>query len=68
MKKYRFICVFENACMEDPDIERFEAGSMDEAEEIAIRRSDHVTGRSLGNFDLYVDVMGVKPDGLEELE
>lgn len=64
MKKYQFICIHDNLVTDDPDITHIEADSLDEAEEIALRQSAQ-PGRSLGNYELYVNVMFVKEDGLE---
>ena len=64
MKKYQFICIHDNPVTGDPDITHIEADSLDEAEEIALRQSAQ-PGRSLGNYELYVNVMFVKEDGLE---
>ena len=64
MKKYQFICIHDNLVTDDPDITQIEADSMEEAENIALRQSAQA-GRSLGNYELYVNVMFVKEDGLE---
>lgn len=64
MKKYQFICIHDNLVTDDPDITHIEADSLEEAEDIALRQSAQ-PGRSLGNYELYVNVMFVKEDGLE---
>ena len=64
MKNYQFICIHDNLVTDDPDITRIEADSVEEAENIALRQSAQ-PGRSLGNYELYVNTIFVKEDGLE---
>ena len=64
MKKYQFICIHDNCVTDELDMTHIEADSLDEAENIALRQSAQ-PGRSLGNYELYVNTMFVKEDGLE---
>ena len=63
MKKYRFICVIDCCVMDEPYIKYIEADSIEEADQIAWEMSTG-TGLSEGNYQLFVDTMYVKDDGL----
>ena len=63
MKKFSFICVHDNCVTNDPYITHIEADSIEEADEIAYKQSMG-TGLSAGNYELYVNTMFVKDDGL----
>lgn len=63
MKKYQFICVHDNCVTDDPYITRIDADSIEEADQIAYQQSLG-TGLSAGNYELYVNTMFVKEDGL----
>lgn len=63
MKKYKFLAIFDNCVTDDLILEHIEADSMEEADQIAWEIS-RGTGLSEGNYQLFVDTVYVKEDGL----
>lgn len=63
MKKFEFICFHDNLVTDDPYFTKIKADSLEEANEIAYQQSLG-SGLSAGNYELYVNTMFVKEDGL----